>query len=70
MVHGQQAHLIEVDHLLHRLHELEAETAAPRARRKAFDLHVFRGVGDVAGPRGNPVPEHASAQHVGDEAIA
>ena len=70
MIHGHQPKLIYIDHFFHRLHETEAQLAISYLSDRAVDLHIFCRIGNVTLIRSNPVPDHACANHVGDELIA
>src|ERR1022692_1410568 len=70
MIDGQNTDLIEVDSFLQRLHEAEAELAVFLANGVVLNLDVLDRPRSVALPGPNPVPDHARAQHVGDELVA
>ena len=66
MIDRKQAYLIEVNNLLHRLHQTETELAIFLANRSAIDFYVFRRTRNIALPGADPVSDHAGAEHVGD----
>src|ERR1700730_11589572 len=70
MIHRQHAHLIEVDGLLQRLHEAEAEVPVFFADGVTINLDVFHGARDVALSGPDPVSYYTGPQHVGDEFVA
>src|ERR1700740_99951 len=69
VIDGQQANLIEVDRLFHRLHEAEAEQAIARAHAAGVDLQIFVWIGNVAFTGRDPVADDARPNHVGNEFI-
>src|SRR5713226_2105474 len=69
MIDGQEAHLIEIDGLLHRLHEAETQEATAGADAAAGDLQIFVGVSDVALAGADPVAHDTGADHVSDEFV-
>ena len=69
VIDREQTHLIEVDHLLHRLGELERQPAVLRAQLRAGDLDVLVGIRHVALAGRHPVPDDAGSDAVGDELV-
>src|SRR5260370_40728160 len=69
VIDGQQADLIEVDRLFHRLHETEAEQAIASAHAARVDLQIFVWIGNVAFTGRDPVADDTWTNHVGDDFI-
>src|SRR5260370_8957785 len=69
VIDGQQADWIEVDRLLHGIHEGEAEQGIGSAHATRVDLQIFVWIGNVAFTGRDPVTDYAGTNHVGDEFI-
>ena len=69
MVDGNQAYLVDVVDLFHRLTEAQAEIPSARAELRTVHLDPFIRIGVVFCRGRNPVANDRSANHVGDEFV-
>ncbi len=69
MIDGDQAHLIEVVDLFHRLDELEGESSVPRPDAASVNLDVLVDVRRRVLTRSNPVPDDGGTDAVRHELV-
>ena len=69
MINRQQAHLVEINRLFHRLEEPKTQHSVARLHAARRHLQILVRIGNVAFSRRNPMAYHARADHVGDEFV-
>ena len=70
MVHRQQPNLIEIDQLLHRFKQTEAQPALARLHTRALHLDVLVRVGNVAFAGSHPMAHHRRSDDVAHQLVA